>query len=385
MSLDPIKQIVSTYTEVSHGCDPELFFAHEGNVVGAEKIIPEEGLKSGYVTSSVGMSYDEGDEPETNIVLDGVQVELNPKPYMCRAHLGNEIASCFRTLRDHLKVMNGVKISFSSVVEVTQQELDSLSDKSKALGCAPSKNIHDKKATIRVDPNTYTTRSAAGHLHFGLPDWMRPNADRLVRICDIVIGNTCVIIDRDPLAAKRREVYGRCGEYRTPPHGMEYRTLSNFWLRSYPLASFVWGLQRLVTGIMSITLRDQKEGYTDAWYLHKAVPQWDAEGELLRLVDYEAVARAINTNDLDLAKANYKAIKPFIEKHVPELDCGLQYNLVEQFDHFIKRIDEEGIGYWFPDDPMSHWCGLENGHDRGWESFLEDRVSEDIRRSAWGY
>ena len=71
-----------------------------------------------------------------------------------------------------------------------------------------------------------------------------------VKILDIVVGNTCVIMDRAPSQVERRKVYGRAGEYRLPAHGIEYRTLSNFWLRSYQLTHLVFSLARFAINIL---------------------------------------------------------------------------------------------------------------------------------------
>ncbi len=69
------------------GCDPEFFFKFKGEVVGAEKFLPKEGIK----TSS------------SKFIIDGVQAELNPAPNTCRANLGNELVRCFKTLVEELK------------------------------------------------------------------------------------------------------------------------------------------------------------------------------------------------------------------------------------------------------------------------------------------
>ena len=45
-------------------------------------------------------------------------------------------------------------------------------------------------------------------------------------------------------AGCRRQFYGLAGEFRLPPHGLEYRTLSNFWLYHRSLAHLVFGVAR---------------------------------------------------------------------------------------------------------------------------------------------
>jgi len=347
----------------SLGCDPEIFLAKGGEIIGAERCIPEEGINT---TGRKG------------IVLDGVQVELNPKADTCRSIVGNEIAAAFRTLRKHLASLEGQKIevSFRQVVDVDPKELDALSEKSKALGCAPSFNMYNSKATIGVDPKTFTKRSAGGHIHIGLPQYSEvyKNRERLVVLMDILVGNTAVLIDRDPRNAERRQTYGRAGEYRLPQHGLEYRTLSNFWLRSYPLLSGVMGTTRLAVNVLANSVVEDSMSH-----IFKK-----AEEKLLEMVDVEAVIKAINTNDVALAKQNYAKVRDYLSVHTKNWsrdDGGLCARYLDAFDYFVSKIDSDGLDYWFPTDPMTYWCDeftvsmdhgrLQNGLQGGFEWFME--------------
>lgn len=356
--------------DILFGCDPELFFEKGGKVIGSEKVIPE---KMPSYLDRYNPAYN---STNMGIVQDGVQVELNPRPDWCRAHVGNELAIIFKTLKDHLAKMDDVHISFNGVVDVDPAELAALSEKSRTLGCAPSKNVYDKGASVSVS-NTYTKRSAGGHLHLGLPEYMKKYPEGLAVILDILLGNTSVLIDRDPNAAERRKVYGRAGEFRTPKHGFEYRTLSNFWLRSYPLMSFVMGLARLSVDVLrSKVFQEDTPVVRPGVYIEKpSVKLWDTEAKLREYVDVGAVREAINTNNLELAKQNYQGVRRFIENHVPLMDSGLDHTKLVNFDYFIQMIDEKGLEYWFPDDPIVHWTEkYTEGHDRGWETFLTNIV-----------
>lgn len=347
-----------------YGCDPEIFLEdNHGAIVGSERVLPEEGLSTKYTHTM----HDEGGQ--VKLIRDGVQVELNLPPTKCRSWLATEIGYAFRALAEHLKKTKGLRISMREVVEVDKSELKALSEKSRTLGCEPSFNWYEPSATIGVDPKTYTKRSAGGHLHFGLPgNLMGPRA-RLAPILDVVLGSTSVLIDRDADAAVRRQVYGRAGEFRLPRHGFEYRTLSNFWLRSKELVGLVTGLGKLAIWILDTSVSEE----------------WDAESFLFAHVDPRLAQKAINENSLELAKANFVGLQKFIELHVPAVagedsNCGLDAKLLPQFRHFIKRIDEKGLEYWFPEDVLTHWAKV--NYDCGWESFLETRVAHDAKHPA---
>lgn len=371
MSQKEVKKVIEYRFSPYFGCDPELFITTgSGEVVGAEKVLPEDGN----LNVSKSSLYGGGN----NIVLDGVQIELNPPPDPCRANLSNSIQAAMIKLREHLKTQWEMKVSFASVVSVDQKELDSLSEKAKVFGCMPSENVYDKGATVTANPTTYLKRSAGGHIHLGLsrvPAMMERRED-LVKLMDILVGNTCVLIDRDPEAAERRKNYGRAGEHRLPTHGLEYRTLSNFWMRSYPLMSFVMGMSRFACNVLDEEMAESLNAQKRDAYL-KQYPGWPAFSELLEKVNLQEVKEAINENDLQLALKNWEVVKGFISDHATAM-YSLWKDTLPQFDFFCQRIWEGGLEYWFPQDPMTHWCEKSEGHTGGWESFLGYTVQQKM-------
>lgn len=363
------------------GCDPEFFFEEDGKVIGSEKVIGK-ALSANYGA--------------TKFVMDGVQIELNPAPGYCREGLAGSIAAAFRALRNHLASHPGIKASFTTCINLSKKELDGLSDAAKVLGCAPSLNRANAKAAVTVNGATATKRSAGGHIHLGLnspimtgPDSYSSspkvnsevsikNRERLVDLLDILLGNTCVLLDRDPLAPERRKVYGRAGEYRLPKHGLEYRTLSNFWLRNYVLMSFVMGVARNACHVLSHTLN--KEHYErEARNLPSSTKTlaWDPEAELLRLVGgaegMKLIRRAINKNDYDLALLNFQRIEPFIVNHMSG-GTGLSCTQLVNFHRFHDVIHRKGLNAFFPKDPLAHWCEDSVGSGGGWESFMSNHT-----------
>lgn len=338
------------------GCDPEFFFVRKGGeVIGSEKV-----LKTPVASGAA------------KFVMDGVQVELNPCPHSCREGLGGEISLAFRALKLHLEKAGDIEASFTTVVEVDKKELDTLSDRAKVFGCAPSLNAYGRAPSVTLDAEKYRKRSAGGHIHLGISTaaypWMKGTLPRLVPLLDIFLGNTCVLLDRDPEAIERRRVYGRAGEHRLPAHGLEYRTLSNFWLRSYQLTSFVMGVARQTTNIFAHGL----------YYTQPNVPVYDAttkawspEEEILSLVDLRKVEEAINTNNLPLAQENWEVVKKFLAAHAHNFSYGLMPSCFKNFDRFAARVQAEGLERVFPENPIDHWATLNNtGQARGWERFI---------------
>lgn len=353
-----------TRYNVMMGCDPEFFFERDGAIIGSEKVIDiDKGLPTGMPDTVRNGSTTKG---ESKFICDGVQVELNPRPDICRARLCNEISFCFKKLSDTIGKDRGIKANFSQTVTIGESELKSLDTKSQVFGCSPSRSTERKgrEATIKMDATKYPYRSAGGHIHLGLHDPATQkafdNPTLLVDVMDIVVGNTCVLIDRDPGNRIRRQVYGKAGEYRTPSYGVEYRTLSNFWLMAYPLASLVLSLSRLSVNIVA-----------------NSTPENDYAGQLLKLVSIKGIRKAINENDEKRAMRNFRKIEKFLVD-LGDLggyeDFPVRKESLKAFRHFVSR----GTSYWFRQDPLEHWASLPEAHKGGWETFLRDTVAPDM-------
>jgi hypothetical protein len=372
------------YAAPTMGSDPEIFLTRGGKIVGSERVIPEGGIILNQVNDRGlplnPLYYDDRLAAWTSshgaggsIVRDGVQAELHPTPVSCRAIMGVQFAAMFRVLHQNILRSKefreqNFQISLLEMVEVDKEELASLTPASRVLGCKPSFNWYDNAADIGVDPETYPMRSLSGHIHLCLNDRYMSERTRLAPLMDAIVGNTCVLVDRDPLNIERRKVYGRAGEFRTPRHGFEYRTLSAFWLQSYPLMSFVFGLSRLAYAVFATTI-DGSGAPTRVW---------DAEGELLGKLKMENVRRAIDENNFDLAMENYAVLREFLAAHISDgsyQDCGINPSLFDNFDYFVLKIKENGLGFWFPQDPVQHWTRFEYRGVPGAEGYLNLVVS----------
>jgi len=334
--------------KINIGCDPEFFFRRGKTIVGSEKVLPKGGLESIC-----------GD-----VIIDGVQAELNPHYSFCIALLAKNIQTCLYSLN---KSLEGTRIEtdFSQVVKLSAADMRKLSEDSKKFGCAPSKN-DGTEHKIEVDASKYKYRSAGGHIHLGSRGDREVENDVLrndelqrttVQLLDLICGNTLVLLDRDKGNIERRKVYGKAGEYRTPKHGLEYRTPSNFWLISYPMMALTFSLARFAVVVH---------------YSGKAE-------EYLKCVDREDIKKAINENDFDLALENFKKISALLDR-----DCKLSDDLddngevrtpfahggTSKFIQFAKEVNRKGLHHFFPEDPMHHWINHGDFHQKGWYEFI---------------
>lgn len=325
-----------------YGTDPEGFFERAGKIIGSERVLPEDGLFKQYSAPVV--------------VRDGVQFELNPAAGVSIAGLANNLSSSVLLLQQHLQRTPDVKLNWNRIVEVERAELNSLSVKARLLGCLPSMNIYGKRP-LKCNVKTYRKRSTGGHMHFGLTSTNvfssgQDYRSRLVPLLDIFVGSFCVLLDRDSGAAERRENYGRAGEFRLPKHGLEYRTPDNFWMRSYTLMSFVFGMANLATSVLVNTVLGN-----------------NLEAELVKTVNIRRIIKAIDNNDIRLAKQNVTDLQSFFGKHVPDSGFPLNAGTLGKFIELGNAVDAKGIASFFPDNPETFWTGQNTRQE--FNTFLE--------------
>lgn len=157
-----------------------------------------------------------------------------------------------------------------------------------SIGCTPNFNGYTGKANENA-PFEDNMRTGSFHIHIGNPDYKEGTDDRLltveskhiaVRLMDTFVGCAAVIVSGDPSAKERRKLYGRAGEFRPTPYGIEYRVLENFFLRSPDLTELIFDLAAYAMWTLD------EENHEDVF---KKCPA-------------KEVQKAINEEDLDLAK-----------------------------------------------------------------------------------
>jgi Phage phiEco32-like COOH.NH2 ligase-type 2 len=333
------------YQKIYIGCDPELFVQSGDSIVASESIISKP------VQSAGG-----------TIIRDGVQIELNPSATYCREIMINNIRACLRKLIDLVRAKSGYKLSFDTTVEIDKKDYDKMSFDTKMFGCKPSFNLDKSKPEVMLlDPSKYLLRSAGGHLHLGQSEpedtetlGILQNVKRIVPVLDAVLGNTFVLLDRSEGNIERRKHYGRAGEHRLPKYGIEYRTLSNYWLRAPVLTSLAFGLARQAVDVV----------------------RHNNDRALFELVDYKDIVRAIDTNDLELAKKNFDKIKKFIVSLIDQQEnweYGGFYPLDAETLPKFEKFAEQGVPKYFSRSPINNWF-VHPLHTVGIHRFLTNYV-----------
>lgn len=163
------------------------------------------------------------------------------------------------------------------------------------IGCNPSFDVYRRcENKIRKFENGF--RSGSFHIHIGNKYYKTDANGKLltnesrsaaVKLMDIFVGVPSILFDKDKTAPIRRKLYGRAGECRKTPYGIEYRVLGNFALRSPELVSLVFDLTQYALS-----------------YINDG-----REKEILNRINPNTIMKAINANDKILAKQILKLAK----------------------------------------------------------------------------
>lgn len=120
--------------------------------------------------------------------------------------------------------------------------LQSLGKQAVELGCEPDFCIYEDEQNDKPNP-FQALRTAGGHIHIAT----QHDAAQVVKACDALLGVPSVLLDDD---TQRRTMYGKAGCYRKKPYGVEYRSLSNFWLRDEHVMR--WAFRNAVTAARGV-------------------------------------------------------------------------------------------------------------------------------------
>jgi hypothetical protein len=211
------------------GCDPEIFIRGKEAVFPAWLMLPSK-LKVGQQNEL----YLKGTSGERAYAFwDGVQAELVVPPATCLQTLSGNIHAGLNQLHNKIQgFRDTMRLVPDSVVKVGAKRMAEATDEQAALQCDPSENIYGMAGQAIPDTRAMRYRFAGGHIHFGIGPANRKNGliERYVRMLDRMLGVWAVGVAAQYDKPLRRKYYGLAGQYRLPSHGLEYRTLSNFWL-----------------------------------------------------------------------------------------------------------------------------------------------------------
>lgn len=208
---------------ITIGTDPEAFVVREDGTVdiavgkiGGDKLVP--------------LPVNGGAVQEDNVLA-----EFNIHPSSTEEQFVTTINTVIQEM-EQLLCFHGLSVLFKPSHWFQKEDLAAGGYQAVQFGCDPDYNAYTGE--VNPKPNTETTlRTAGGHVHIGYNNPDEQTNRELVIACDLLLGIPSVLLDGD---TERRAQYGKAGAFRHQPHGVEYRTLSNFWLASDDLKRWVF-------------------------------------------------------------------------------------------------------------------------------------------------
>ena len=221
------------------GTDPEFFLKRKdsGKLVSAIPYI--KGTKSNPESLPSG----------GKLQFDNVALEFATAPAIDGEDLVNKIRETFKDVL--VKIPEGHELEVVPSANFDEDQLEC--DEAKEFGCDPDFDAWVPKENTPPNCTEYNFRSCGGHIHVGkvkgdgnnfiVDDWGKI---RLVRTMDCFHGVISVILDNSEQAINRRKLYGKAGCHRPVRldseglyDGVEYRVLSNFWMKSPELVMLI--------------------------------------------------------------------------------------------------------------------------------------------------
>jgi len=269
---------MSRKVKFSIGTDPEFFLKYDNKYVAALNYI--NGTKENPTPLKRGHS----------VMFDNVAVEFTTKPATFEKQFIRHIKQALRSVRTLLP--SDINIVAESSAEFDEDELDY--PECQAFGCSPDFNAYTNGKPNRPPRSARKSplRSCGAHIHVG-HEILSPNPSKIimVQLMDMIHGLGFTVLDHSPESIRRRKLYGKAGAYRPTSYGLEYRTLSNFWVKAPDLVRLVY---RFTGEALKLMIDKQ---------IHL----------LLGSTPSEAVVETINSGDAG------RALELFSEKVVPHI------------------------------------------------------------------
>lgn len=267
--------------DITIGADPEVFVKHNGKHVSAHGLVP--GTKQDPFKVDLGA-----------VQVDGMALEFNILP---AAKEEDFITNINTVINQLAQMVPDYELDFIPAVNFGKEYIEAQPDDAKELGCDPDYNAWNQgKANPRPNGGE-EIRTAAGHVHIGWTEGVNiASQDHLLdcidlaKALDLYLGVPSMLIDPD---TTRRQLYGRAGAFRPKPYGMEYRVLSNFWVKDPKYISWVYrNVHKAVARLCETKDIDEVYNTVDPWQVHSLINGGFGASESKRRI--EGIFRRMN-------------------------------------------------------------------------------------------
>jgi hypothetical protein len=262
---------------------------------------------------------------------DNVLAECAIKPGNSKNEVLDNFRECFSIYADMVRPLRMTTVAYARFPKDQLRHEDA-----RKVGCAIDNCAYEQKQMEAPKDaiEKGDSRSCGGHVHLG-SDLLASNGPEPVLqifLLDLFVGVPSLYLDRDPTSHLRRLIYGAAGRYRNKDYGVEYRSLSNFWLASPRLTGLVYDLcmfahDFLEDGRVNELWRFDEEVFYSSSNM--------ADAYVCLGYDADALRGGINLSEKNLVAEHWELVKE-------KLPAGLLADLT-------KAIDRE------PDDFYRDW------------------------------
>lgn len=247
---------------VTIGTDVEFFVEDgKGTIVSAETLIP--GTKDKPFKLA---AHPEGFATQ----LDNVLAEGNIPP----TRTSYQFHQYIKYLRNQIDSILPTGLHTAAIASARLEDKYLSTEHARTFGCDPALNCWTERYE-EVKPTDLTLRAGGFHIHVGYEE---PEPDinfMLARMLDLYLGVPSILLE--PKNDRRRVGYGKAGNMRHQPHGVEYRTLSSYMASTEKLIT--WAFNNTIAAIAA----------------HNA-------GKMLTGAEGDLIQKAINSEDHVLAR-----------------------------------------------------------------------------------
>lgn len=287
----------------TRGTDPEFFMVDRktGKMVSAIPYI--DGVKDEPVPLPSGGTA----------IRDNVALEFATPPVDSEEAFVNSIQKCIHEVRKLIPKKFDIQALPSANFD--DDQLDNF--EAQQFGCDPDYDAWRLKMNKPPCATDLSLRTCGGHIHVGHVegdgnDFLVTPYGRVdtIKMMDAVHGVISAILDSSPEALRRKELYGKAGCHRPTSYGVEYRSLSNYWLKSPQLV-------KLMNSLTNDVLRIIRDGKNE---------------ELIADIGENRIQKIINSNDIDDARK-------VLDTNLKSLLSKRSLELIEECEKNIESYD----------------------------------------------
>ena len=305
------------------GTDPELFVT-----------------KGGILQSAFGLI--KGDKANPFVVdngavqVDGMALEFNTDPTDCEDTFVSHLSTVMKQLKE---MVPDYEFFLEPTAEFGKDYIEEQPLAARELGCDPDYNAYTGKVNKKPDGDG-GFRTASGHIHIGWTEGEDVNCPfhfdeccSVAKQLDAYLGIPSLLFDADE---KRRQMYGQAGAFRPKPYGMEYRVLSNAWLKTEELQRWVFSnaqlaMDRLVAGE---ALEIDTQYFINRGVADKKTPRALTRMLLRHDIDLPPLEKV---KEVEENKRDYGEIKAFFANYGEAMEAVLEPHIRNPFEMPLDR------------------------------------------------